>query len=135
MELLLNLIWVALVIGSFLAFIRRQAQSSRMEARYWQSLLALACVLLLLFPIISASDDLHPSQTLMEEATKRVQHLPCPLQFSTGFAPHMLPTLLLLGLLLALVNLQPRILFESKICLLDGHGLSPDGRAPPFRCN
>ena len=134
MELLLNLIWVALVIGSSLIFTRRRQRCGREGTADRWSLVALACVLLLLFPIISASDDLHPSQALLEEATKRVQHSASPAQFSGGGpAAHMLP-LLLLGQLLALVNLQPRRLPESKPCLLDGHSLSPDGRAPPF-CN
>jgi hypothetical protein len=77
MELLLNLIWVALAIGSFVVFTRRHQLTSDGTV-YWRSLLTLACVLLLLFPIISASDDLHPTQALMEEATKRVLHLASP---------------------------------------------------------
>jgi hypothetical protein len=134
MELLLNLIWVALAVGSFLVFMRRQHSSSQ-ALPYWRSLVTLACVLLLLFPIISASDDLHPTQALLEEATRRVQHITSPLHLSTGSsAPDILPVLLL-GLLLALVKLQPGIKLESEACLLHGHRISPDGRAPPFLCN
>jgi hypothetical protein len=136
MELLLNLIWVALAIGSFVVFMRRQHQSSRDGGLYWRSLLALGCMLLLLFPIISASDDLHPTQALMEEATKRVLHLASPLHSATGnSARQMLPMLPLLGLLLALVKLQPLTVLESEPCVLDGHGISSDGRGPPFRRN
>jgi hypothetical protein len=135
MELLLNLIWVALAIGSFVVFTRRHQLISDGTV-YWRSLLTLACVLLLLFPIISASDDLHPTQALMEEATKRVLHLASPLHSPTGSsAPHMLPMLPLLGLLLALVKLRPLTLLESEPCRLDGHGISGDARGPPFRCN
>jgi hypothetical protein len=36
----------------------------------------------------------------------------------------MLPMLPLLGLLLALVKLQPLTLLESEPCRLDGHGIS-----------
>jgi len=135
MELLLNLIWVALAIGSFVIFMRRH-QSTGDGSVDWRSRLALAFLLLLLFPIISASDDLHPTQALMEEATKRVQHLASPVQFSSGnSAPHILPMLPLLGLLLALVKLQPLTVLESEPCRLDGRGISGDGRGPPFRCN
>ena len=136
MELLLNLIWVALAIGSFAIFMRRQHRLTRNGSLYWRSLLALGCMLLLLFPIISASDDLHPTQALMEEATKRVQHLASPLHSATAnSAPHVLPMLLLFGLLLALVKLQPLTVLESVPCRLDGHGTSSDGRGPPARCN
>lgn len=135
MELLLNLIWVALAVGSFVVFVRRQHQLSRDCSLYWDSLLALACVLLLLFPIISASDDLHPTQALVEEATKRVQHVASPLHSSTGNSAHHMLPMLLLGLPLALVKLQPLTVLESEPCRLDGHGISGDGRGPPFRCN
>jgi 4-amino-4-deoxy-L-arabinose transferase-like glycosyltransferase len=136
MELLLNLIWIALAIGSFVVFMRRQRQLSHDGSLYWGPLLALACVLLLLFPVISASDDLHPTQALMEEATKRVQHVASPPHLSSGnSAPPMLAMLPLLGLLLALVQLQPLTVLESEPCRLDGHGISSDGRGPPFRCN
>ncbi len=134
MELLLNLIWVALAMGSFAVFMRRR-QSTRDGTVDWRSLLTLACVLLLLFPVISASDDLHPTQALTEEATKRVQHVAFPQNFSTGnSAPQML-LVLVLGWLLALVKLQPLTVLESAPCRLDGHRISSDGRGPPARCN
>lgn len=134
MELLLNLIWIALAIGSFVIFTRRH-QSTGDGSVDWRSRLALACVLLLLFPVISASDDLHPTQALMEEATKRIQHVASPVHFSTGgSAPQMLP-MLLLGLLLALVKLQPLTVTESGPCRHDGHGMSGDVRGPPLGCN
>jgi hypothetical protein len=133
MELLLNLIWIALAIGSFLTFARRRHSGSNPSP--FRSLLALACVLLLLFPIISASDDLHPSQALLEEASRRVPLLISPLDLPTGgSAIHILP-MLLLALLLALVELQPLVPLDLKMRLLDGRSLSPDGRAPPICCN
>ncbi|MGD0929250.1 MAG: hypothetical protein ABR902_01240 [Candidatus Korobacteraceae bacterium] len=134
MELLLNLIWIALAIGSFVIFTRRP-QSTGGGRVDWRFRLALACVLLLLFPIISASDDLHPTQALVEEATKRIQHVASSVHFSAGSsAPQMLP-LLLLGWLLALVKLQPLTLLESAPCRLDGHETSEDVRGPPLGCS
>jgi hypothetical protein len=135
MELLLNLIWVALAIGSFVVVARRH-QSTGDGSIDWRSRLALACVLLVLFPIISASDDLHPTQALMEEATKRVQHLASPWQLPAGNpGPHMFPMLPLLGLLLALLKLQPLTVLEAEPFRLDGHEISGDSRGPPFHCN
>jgi hypothetical protein len=133
MELLLNLIWVGLAIGSFAIFMRRQDRYRSERAGYWTSLFALACILLLLFPIISASDDLHPSQALMEDATRRVSHLTSPMHFSAGgSAPAVLPAMLLVSLL-ALISSQPATSFSSRLCVHDGYCFARDVRGPPFR--
>jgi hypothetical protein len=133
MELLLNLIWIVLATGSFLILMWRQRQSGRQESISWRSLITLACMLLLLFPIISASDDLHPGQTILEEASRRVQHFSSPSHISTGGpANDMLPALLLLELMLALITLQPCASLKSRVCLPDGHRRLREGRAPPF---
>jgi hypothetical protein len=127
MELLLNLVWVALAVGLFVIFWRRRPAASN-----GLRMMALACVLLLLFPIISASDDLHPAQALAEEATRRASHLASPLQLSPANpAPAILPVLLL-GLLFALTSMQPATGFRPKLCVLEGYGVSRDGRGPPF---
>jgi len=64
MELLLNLLWLMLVVPAL--FIWRHERESPCQ-RSTRSLLALACVLVLLFPVISVTDDLHPLQAEMEE--------------------------------------------------------------------
>lgn len=131
MELLLNLVWVALAIGLFLIFRRREQSSARPRGPRYGALIALAAVLLLLFPIISASDDLHPTQALTEEATRRAPHLTSPMHFSAGnWTPTLLPVLLL-GLLFALINLHPATSLQSRACMLEGCRVSRDGRSPP----
>jgi len=136
MELLLNLIWLALGMGSLLTFLRHRPQSSLARLPYRRSLLALACALLLLFPVVSASDDLHPAQALLEEANKRVQQLTSSLQASHGGpATAMLPMLLALSILFAFSEWQSWRPLESKTRALTGYGLFPAGRAPPrFAC-
>ena len=57
-ELVLNAVWLAIVVSAF-AFVPRR--SSR-------ALLAVAAVLVLLFPIISVSDDLALDGNSLEEA-------------------------------------------------------------------
>jgi len=66
MELLLNLAWMLLAVPAYWLW-RRDARS-RMARRITalQCLLALGCVLVLLFPVISASDDLHAMRAEME---------------------------------------------------------------------
>ena len=58
-EQLLNLAWVALAIGSFATLLKQR--------RDGRALLALAFVMVLLFPIISASDDMMNVDRAIEE--------------------------------------------------------------------
>src|SRR6516162_4156028 len=108
MELLLNLVWLALALLSFFAFVRKRKLSPvHSRSPYGTALLALACALVLLFPVVSASDDLHPTQAVLEDATKRVQQLSASLH-SGNFVSFssMVPALLAIYLLAALVALQ-----------------------------
>jgi len=69
MELLLNVAWLLLALPAIWIW-RRNAGTlhpARSLARI-VSFLTLGCVLLLLFPVISATDDLHPVQADVEEA-------------------------------------------------------------------
>jgi len=62
MELLLNAIWLTLAVGLLFAWHSRwlpEIRGSRERSR--QSFVGLVCVLALLFPAISLSDDLHPA--------------------------------------------------------------------------
>jgi hypothetical protein len=67
MELLLNLAWLLLALPAY--GIWRQAAVAKRQNRFHslQGLLALGCLLVLLFPIISATDDLHAMRAEMEE--------------------------------------------------------------------
>jgi amino acid transporter len=56
--MILNLIWLALVAVTMFVVPRRSRQAT----------IALACVLALLFPIISASDDFSDDRALIESA-------------------------------------------------------------------
>ncbi len=63
MELLLNLLWVLLAASVFCRWSRRQN-----DPRSRAHLIALFCLLALLFPVISATDDLHAMRPEMEDA-------------------------------------------------------------------
>lgn len=64
MELLLNLAWLLLALPAYWLW-RRCAR----KVTSVQCLLALACALVLLFPVISASDDLHAMRAEMEDSS------------------------------------------------------------------
>lgn len=66
MELLLNLTWLLLVLPGY--WLWRRGVQSRL-ATSQQCLLALGCVFVLLFPVISATDDLHAMRAEMEESS------------------------------------------------------------------
>jgi len=73
MELLLNLAWLLLALPACWLW-RRRDPACKLSS--FQCLLALACVLVILFPVISATDDLVAMRTEMEEspASKRSLH-------------------------------------------------------------
>jgi hypothetical protein len=70
MENLLNLCWVLLAMAALLAW-RCQAAHERAGQR--GRLVALLCVMVLMFPVISATDDLHPAGQAIEDSSKRTQ--------------------------------------------------------------
>src|ERR1700685_3071023 len=69
MELLLNLTWVLLALPSYWLWRRYAGVQQERKFSSLQCLLALGCVLVLLFPVISASDDLHAMRAEMEDSS------------------------------------------------------------------
>ena len=73
MELLLNLLWLLLVMPAFWLWRYSRTAPERRAASPLHCLLALGCLLVILFPVISATDDLNAMRAEMEEspASKR----------------------------------------------------------------
>ena len=66
-ELLLNLIWLAIAASAFCSWMRwRRSSSSRAVPPMLRGLLVISCILLLLLPVISITDDLSQLPTLAE---------------------------------------------------------------------
>ena len=68
LELFLNLAWLLLVLPAFLLW---REDSSAPDGRRFtslQCLLALGCLLVILFPVVSATDDLRAMRAEMEES-------------------------------------------------------------------
>ena len=133
MELLLNLIWVSLALLALVGFSRGRSVSGQLaRIPYRKSLIAVGCVMVLLFPIISASDDLHPTQAVVEEASKRVQRAVAPLHGSPGSPPaSTLAVVLALCLVFALATLWPWRPLASVEFAFEGAIVPSAGRAPP----
>lgn len=69
MELLLNLLWLMLALPAILIW-RRQSGCARSSGKQFhsRSFVVLGCLLALLFPVVSATDDLHPISAEIEES-------------------------------------------------------------------
>jgi hypothetical protein len=68
MELLLNLAWMLLLLPASWLWRRGASERAARSLTGLQCVLALGCVVVLLFPVISASDDLHAMRAEMEES-------------------------------------------------------------------
>jgi len=68
MELLLNLTWLLLALPAYYLWRNSGCIHAQRRMSSAQCILALTCVLVVLFPVVSATDDLHISQAVMEES-------------------------------------------------------------------
>jgi hypothetical protein len=69
MELLLNLCWLSLALPAY--WLWRRGQTSTVQSPHFPHLgyvLVLGCMLMLLFPVVSATDDLHAMRPEVEES-------------------------------------------------------------------
>ena len=73
MELLLNLIWLLLALAAYTALRGSTRICRKDRSASLQCWLALGCALVVLFPVISATDDVHAMRAEIEEspASKR----------------------------------------------------------------
>jgi len=80
MELLLNILWLLLVLPAFWVWHDFVSGKQAGRIRAASSVVLLGCVLALLFPVVSATDDLHAMRSEMEESSpgKRVVKLAAP---------------------------------------------------------
>jgi hypothetical protein len=71
MELILNLFWLTVALLTVGLWWRdTRAAGSQRSARRLSHLVVLSCGLILLFPVVSVTDDLHPLRPEMEESNR-----------------------------------------------------------------
>ena len=136
MELLLNTIWLLLAIATFLLWVPRKARSAPADRdpSSFVAVLALACALVLLFPAISLTDDLHAEQATMEDSSRTVMK-------ARGLAQECLRAgraAFMLAPVITPCAYTGRFVIFGSVVLLKTHVfrlnvISPHaGRAPPF---
>lgn len=133
MEVLLNLVWVTFALVAIFAFLRnRRTRAFTPRVSFSCAFLALACALVLLFPVVSASDDLHPTQAVLEDATKRVAQFVAPTQHvQVEWGSGILPLLFALCLGFALVLLRTMGPMSQEARVIVRERIPRAGRAPP----
>jgi hypothetical protein len=71
MELVLNLVWVCVAIvgiGLLCRSLSRTAACPDQPASHWRTIVAMGCALVILFFVISMTDDLHDQEIVLEES-------------------------------------------------------------------
>jgi hypothetical protein len=87
MEAILNLIWLAITLGAIWLWRFRWA-ASRRNPRHKVGLeaVAMVCIVALLFPVISLTDDLHPEVVPVDSISSKRNH--CLLAANSAHADH-----------------------------------------------
>ncbi len=103
MELALNLVWVTISVAALLWWIRLGSGRRVARSELFQGVVVLACVLVLLFPVVSASDDLHANVAAVEDSFFAARKMKAVLQGSACGVATTLPMLLLQTSVLAML--------------------------------
>ena len=133
MELLLNTFWLVIAAGALGVWIRRWRRGAKRQDLPLQ-LFALGCVLVLLLPVISVTDDLHATTLAVEASgfSRKILKSITP----SGALVHpwrpVIPVVLLLALFSAAARKLVGAAIEQRVLLSVTGFIHPvDGRAPP----
>jgi cytochrome c oxidase assembly factor CtaG len=136
MEVLLNTTWLAVATGAFL-FWQAQVEGAarRREHKSRHRLLALSVALVLLFPVISLTDDLHAEQAAMEDSSRSLMKARNMTQGCQGARGSSFMTAATNSPRLA----TPQGLFSGAVLVVETSVLrltlvfKHEGRSPPFQ--
>jgi hypothetical protein len=133
-EQLLNAVWLFSGLGAFLAYFWCQTGPAEARSANTKALIALACALFLVFPVISISDDLHPASAAFEDPTKRILKAAGPLSQVRSDHPGVSLLAVVLVLLAAanFVVLRTTLYTAAAPHLINRERVPSDGRSPPY---
>ena len=132
MELLLNLVWVALVLGSLWAFWLKRDRSESTRVPDLKGWLALVTLLIILFPVISISDDFHPVMESQEDSARRISQISASFHhMQDGRSTALLPFVLRVQTSTALAVVQDRSTEDVVPSAAEVERVPLEGRSPP----
>ena len=140
MELALNLIWLCLAIVGIAILVcnlNRAPERGDREPSNGQKIVAMMCALIILFFVVSMTDDLHDQEVAVEESRLlRVTGAYAATWFSTGHsASSSAPALFLAAILLLSISALPSIRRQLEplklACAAAPFSKELCGRAPP----
>ena len=133
MELLLNLAWLLLAVPAWWLW-RGSRGAPKLSSR--QCLLTLGCVLVMLFPVVSATDDLRAVRAVLEEpqSTKKIVRQASNDKSSLGHRLLSPPALLTTPLSFALKAERGSLALGTSLFFTAAPSEVFSGRAPPASC-
>jgi hypothetical protein len=135
MELLLNLLWLTLALPAIWMW-RHESVCAKDRGRFnrIRPFVLFGCVLMLLFPVVSATDDLHAMRQEMEESSpsKRVVKQAVADKSPTGITAGALPALISLASFCPSHEACGQVLVVSVLLPQQAHFDECASRAPPL---
>jgi hypothetical protein len=134
MELLLNFAWLLLALPAYWLWRGSRGPCPQRRFSPWQCLLALGCLLVLLFPVVSATDDLRAMRAEAEEspAGKRSNVRPASGDKSSPWTSQTQPALAAITASFASSDRDRLPLPTLQSPIAPGPVIQRTGRAPPF---
>jgi hypothetical protein len=137
MELVLNILWLLLAASAVTLWRTRWARQPRIRRHAaWREWTAIACALVLLFFVVSLTDDLHAEIIVLEECSNCRRHVNCLSSAHATRQPDHFPT----GPGLAVMPVQargadstvaPLFISTPQLPSALSQRQSHSGRAPP----
>jgi hypothetical protein len=135
MELLLNLLWLTLALPAIWMW-RHESVYAKDRGRFnrIRPFVLFGCVLMLLFPVVSATDDLHAMRQEMEESSpsKRVVKQAVVDKSPTGLTAGAMPALISLASFCSSHEACGQVLVVSVLPPQQVHFNQCASRAPPL---
>ena len=132
-ELLLNLIWVAIALSALAVFgVRLSGHTPEHGTLHLTAWIALLTVIIVLFPVISVSDDFHPVVASSEDPARRILHMSTSLHQAK-----VAPSIVSLGSILLLLTLTAAVALPTWFTRATLDGIlacargPQEGRSPP----
>ncbi len=132
MELLLNLAWLLLALPAYWLWRASNRNAGKYRFTSLQCLLALSCALVMLFPVVSATDDLRAMRTEMEESPSSKRSLrQTTAEKASLWNSHTPPAILIGPVSFALAAEYRDLPLDWRFSLPAPPSYLPAGRAPP----